>query len=278
MIRVVFLWSMLVGYAMSALVGVLLALAQTSEVGRLLGFSLVLSGAMTVLFFLAVLRENSHRSLRWLMLLGMGFTVPAALIWLVMVTGVLDRGLENLLSRFGGGLTFLALWCVYVGYCFVFPVFMSWYRCVVWFLVACSLGYLTMLELLMVDEDIVESLVSWVFPENEVFFRLLAALIVLSSAGSLALPVVWLIQMIRRGGEVALGPAIEIDLTCPRCGLDQPIPVGIGACTQCRLEIRVKVEEPRCECGFLLYRFEGDACPECGREVPSSLRWSASGP
>ena len=35
----------------------------------------------------------------------------------------------------------------------------------------------------------------------------------------------------------------------------------------------IEFEEPRCDCGYLLYRLVGDTCPECGRAVPLSSRW-----
>ena len=50
---------------------------------------------------------------------------------------------------------------------------------------------------------------------------------------------------------------------------------GHAKCGSCGLRIRITVEEPRCSCGYLLYRLEGDTCPECGREIPEQDRWAA---
>ena len=69
---------------------------------------------------------------------------------------------------------------------------------------------------------------------------------------------------------------IEVDLTCPRCGVEQPIRTGSAKCTGCGLRIRIDVEEPRCECGYLLYQLEGDVCPECGRSIEDQDRWAKS--
>ncbi len=33
------------------------------------------------------------------------------------------------------------------------------------------------------------------------------------------------------------------------------------------------VQEPRCPCGYLLYRLEGTSCPECGRTIDDQDRW-----
>ena len=275
--RVVFLWSMLVGYSLSALMGILLALSQEAEVARLLGCSLVVSLSMSVMFLLALFRDLGPRSLRWLNLLGTICTVPAALIWVALIFEIVPWGIQESMSRFGGGLTFFAVWSLYVGYCFVFKFRIQWQRLLVWFLFACSLFYLMLLEMAVIDEDIVEAVLRMMFGNEEVFIRLLVALIVLSSAITLALPVIWLIERVVRGGDAALDQQIEVSLSCPRCGLDQMMPLNKGSCARCRLEIRVKLDEPRCKCGFLLYRFEGEACPECGRPVPENLRWVQEG-
>ena len=54
---------------------------------------------------------------------------------------------------------------------------------------------------------------------------------------------------------------------CPRCGKPQRFARGTSKCAECGLHVIVEFEEPRCECGYLLYKLTGDVCPECGRRI-----------
>ena len=38
--------------------------------------------------------------------------------------------------------------------------------------------------------------------------------------------------------------------------------------------MKIEIEEPRCACGYLLYRLEGDSCPECGAMVTAGVSWT----
>jgi hypothetical protein len=72
----------------------------------------------------------------------------------------------------------------------------------------------------------------------------------------------------------SVSPQTRLRLTCPRCEAEQELPAGLARCGSCRQALLIEVEEPRCECGYLLFRLEGDRCPECGRTIPPSQRWS----
>ena len=61
---------------------------------------------------------------------------------------------------------------------------------------------------------------------------------------------------------------LSVHLDCPRCGLRQRVAGGPSRCRGCRAGLLLEVEEPRCVCGYLLYRLEGRSCPECGEPVP----------
>jgi len=65
----------------------------------------------------------------------------------------------------------------------------------------------------------------------------------------------------------AVSRQARLEMTCPRCGAEQTLPSGVTRCGRCRQTLRIEVEEPRCECGYLLFRLEGDQCPECGRAL-----------
>ena len=66
---------------------------------------------------------------------------------------------------------------------------------------------------------------------------------------------------------------LAVSLTCPRCAAEQTLPLGLTACRACRFALMIEVDEPRCECGYLLYRLSGMTCPECGRVIPDAQRW-----
>lgn len=277
--RVVLLWAMLIAYGFAALLGVVSALSFDQAAFQLLATSLILAGAFSVGLLLALFLERGHRGLRWLMALGLVFSGLAAMGWIVLTwgsSGALTSDAAEFIARSSSAFTFGSIWTLYVGYCFAFKILFPWYRILVWCLFACSMWFLFLLETLVIDEDITEFIAETIFGDDDIFLRVTVALIVLFVTGSLALPIIWLIsRSVQASDDSVLGKRIEIELTCPRCGFAQELPTKTAHCKQCRLEIRIKIEEPRCVCGFLLYRFEGESCPECGREVPASKRWTS---
>lgn len=58
---------------------------------------------------------------------------------------------------------------------------------------------------------------------------------------------------------------ITLRLTCPNCQAEQQLSTGLQQCTHCKWKLLIEIEEPRCECGYLVYKLQGDTCPECGR-------------
>ncbi len=68
----------------------------------------------------------------------------------------------------------------------------------------------------------------------------------------------------------SIASVFQLELTCPRCKAELTLPSGIGRCSQCRFALFIEVEEPRCECGYLLFRLETSRCPECGRGIPTT--------
>lgn len=70
--------------------------------------------------------------------------------------------------------------------------------------------------------------------------------------------------------------ALPVSMTCPRCHSAVEVQTNRDArCPSCRLKIRVEVEEPRCSCGYQLYKLDSDTCPECGKGIDEQDRWSA---
>jgi hypothetical protein len=71
---------------------------------------------------------------------------------------------------------------------------------------------------------------------------------------------------------------VQVQMTCPKCQAGQVLMNGPARCAACGFLMMIEIEEPRCECGYLLYRLAGTICPECGCPVPEDQRWlSAAG-
>lgn len=71
----------------------------------------------------------------------------------------------------------------------------------------------------------------------------------------------------------SIASRVKILLECPKCAQRQELSSGNVRCSDCKASIFIEIEEPRCECGYLLYQLQGDVCPECGRTVPDSEKW-----
>jgi hypothetical protein len=72
-----------------------------------------------------------------------------------------------------------------------------------------------------------------------------------------------------RATETVAGEA-RLRYLCPRCCAEQVSVAGVARCRHCRQVLLIEIEEPRCECGYLLYRLAGEACPECGRAIAAA--------
>jgi len=60
----------------------------------------------------------------------------------------------------------------------------------------------------------------------------------------------------------------NITLRCPRCTKEQTLPLGEGACAECRLIIKTAIEVPACkQCGYDISMIRGEKCPECGAGI-----------
>jgi len=68
--------------------------------------------------------------------------------------------------------------------------------------------------------------------------------------------------------------AARIALDCPDCAAVIEGPPGLLRCPQCRTQLLVEIEEPRCPCGYVLYRLAEPRCPECGRPVDHPERFA----
>jgi len=113
---------------------------------------------------------------------------------------------------------------------------------------------------------------SWWWPMNQEvgFFTLGAAVVTFVILGVLG-------QLNKKAKRaIAVAPeSIEkgttLRFTCPHCEAEQVLPSGVVRCRHCRRSLLIELEEPRCECGYLLFKLVGNTCPECGRVSPRTV-------
>ena len=77
----------------------------------------------------------------------------------------------------------------------------------------------------------------------------------------------------RRPESETLLRSFVVALVCPRCETEVKLKPGESLCPGCRILMRLQVDEPKCECGYQLYKLKGDHCPECGRSIREDQRW-----
>jgi hypothetical protein len=105
--------------------------------------------------------------------------------------------------------------------------------------------------------------------------RILEGLVVSSAIGvtgtalaGAALFVVRRVDAIRQQRRPeSLPSSVTIAITCPRCGVEGRRPTGLSRCSACAAPLLIDLLEPRCECGYVVYRLEQAVCPECGRAL-----------
>jgi hypothetical protein len=69
----------------------------------------------------------------------------------------------------------------------------------------------------------------------------------------------------------SLARSMQFAFTCPKCAQPLQHEPGVFRCDRCRATLLVEIDEPRCECGYVLFNLTGSTCPECGREAPEHL-------
>jgi MFS family permease len=99
----------------------------------------------------------------------------------------------------------------------------------------------------------------------------LGVLFLLMLTGTIAVPiaVVSKASKVRQVSE-SLDPRVRVHFGCPKCSERQTHRPGVLKCVSCGTGLFLEIEEPRCECGYLLYQLTGNTCPECGRAVARS--------
>ncbi len=114
--------------------------------------------------------------------------------------------------------------------------------------------------------SILISWIIWLEPPGDFWARLIGVFAILDACGTIAVPILHRVSRIHER-EQYVTVALEVSLTCPRCGVTQTRPTGLSQCA-CGLKFRVEVQEEHCKkCGYSLYQAPSGTCPECGTPV-----------
>ncbi|MFK7960073.1 MAG: hypothetical protein AB8G96_06050 [Phycisphaerales bacterium] len=67
-----------------------------------------------------------------------------------------------------------------------------------------------------------------------------------------------------------------LEMNCPHCSAACLASPGSSQCRACGGLIHVRIAEPECACGYVLFRMSSDHCPECGVVVPNAERYQVN--
>lgn len=210
--------------------------------------------ALTVTYVLAVpsasLVERRHRAA--IGVAGLGSGALALLMTLVIIWSRADSGAEFV--RATAVVLVVAFACAHTSLLLHVPLrrgrtwLRNWTHAAAW-LTAIELAGLILWE---IDDDLA--------------FRVLGALAVLTTCGTLTVLILARLQQVENVARLTT-TAATVELRCPRCTVLQTVNAGKSRCHACGLKFNIEIEEPRCpQCDYLLWQLPERRCPECGRE------------
>ncbi|MFK7962214.1 MAG: hypothetical protein AB8G96_17010 [Phycisphaerales bacterium] len=261
-LRTAFLWTLIVSLAQAALLGIVVVILpdfirsddEILVTALLLGLHSLPSLACSIVV-------SRHR-IRWAMWIGIVCSPVAWALWLPLIWGNPGRwrggfDWDEILLKTGFSLTFLSVWAAHLGMLSLLRLDRPWFRRAR----VATLGVAAVLLAISIPA------IWWEF-DDELLIRFVAVLGILGGCGTIVTPILALLDSFRRRtGRESIDRDLRVKLVCPRCGADDSLRVGASQCGTCGLRIEVNVEEPRCACGYLLFRLTGDRCPECGRRA-----------
>jgi uncharacterized membrane protein len=172
----------------------------------------------------------------------------------------------------------LSLSSLHIGYLFHWKRLNTLFRVVIWVLSSFNV-FLVLIILMGLFYSPFFDMVFQII-DGDLFGRIIGAMVVLLLIGTVSLPVINLILR-GRDHEKDKGMSVRrvsVPVSCPRCSFASELKVGHNTCPQCKLAMQFMMEEPRCSCGYLLYRCVAASCPECSRTIPAHLRWEDLSP
>jgi hypothetical protein len=261
-LRRVFLWTMIVSLSLAAAMGIVAILfpgfGDTQM--KILGTSLIVGGfSLPALACAIVLGKRRLVTLMWV---GIGSTMAATALWLVMVWAEPWSWSDavqwaDVIAKSGFTFAFAAVLASLIGLLSLLRLDRPPFRSIR----TATFSTATVLFLMSV-------LAIWAEIDDQWMGKTIAVLSILATCGTIVTPVLGLIEHLqRRGSRESIPTSVKIDLTCPRCRTSQTLPAGTARCIKCGLRIDIDVEEPRCECGYLLYQLQAEKCPECGHVI-----------
>jgi len=267
---------MLGGLGLAACLGISMLLAGEADEER---FDLIAAAVLTSAFCgmaLAAAYVAHRRRLVPLMLAGIVSSLAGCVFWIIILyAGDLSSDTHARIAQWGAMFTLLAFGLAWTGLLALARTRSSWLRVV-------RLLVLGVTWIWCGGVALVFWLGPWLEEANErllVMAMSLAAIVgpLLLLAGLGFAGAVRADDQRRKRRRDTIPAKIGMTLTCPRCGVEQMFPVGAARCASCGFTMLIEIEEPRCECAYLLYRLEGEACPECGRTIPPEMRWREAG-
>jgi len=273
-LRKAFLWSMIVCLGSAALLGIaVIVLPQYGPEEEILGsVSLFAAFSIVALMCAVVLERQRAVALMWA---GLGSATVAMLFWLMLIW--FDRAMswqvEETVIRTAGSFTVGGVLAAQCGLLSL-PRFESRRVGSVRRVTIGVSMFLAVYGVILIWwlEDL-----AWIIDE-EMLARAVGVLAIIAACGTVVTPLLWKMQSVRHtGGAGAVPLNIDVAIVCPRCHSDQRLKTGERSCARCGLRITIELEEPRCECGYLLHKLENNRCPECGRAIDERDRWAAGG-
>ncbi len=270
-LRLVCLAILLCGIGATAITGVTAVLMESfgGVITRLLWTSIaVLIAANFALIQALAMKEPRLRPMLWA---GLAATVAAVVctIWLVWGYHALAPNTESVWTRLTATLAVLSIAAAMSGHLGVI-------RTPTRVLAYLRTGLFSLVGLIAGLVFIMMWTPWWTYFDEVVVFTVMTAGLA-CLCGLVALPRLADAAARRRGRRRESIPAsFQVELTCPGCSADRSAALGLSRCVACGFKIILEVEEPRCECGYLLFNLAGDRCPECGREISQEDRWLAS--
>ena len=269
----VLLVAMLGGFGLAAFLGISMLVTGDPDEEKLVLISAAVLASAFCGMALAAAYVAHRRRLVALMSCGIVSSIGGCVLWLIFILNVEDLSPDTSerMARWAGLFTLLALGSAWTGLLALARARSSWLRVARLLVPGVSWIWCGGVALMI-------WLGEWLEEANERLLMLamsLAAIVgpLLLLAGLGFAAAVRADEQRRKRSRESIPARISIALTCPRCEEEQEFRVGAASCASCGFTMFIEIEEPRCECGYLLYRLEGEVCPECGRTIPPEMRW-----